>query len=253
MRRAGDAIGHMSLRIGIIGNEGRMGQALAAATADAGHALAGGVDKGEQAFRLAENCDVLVDFSAPAALENNILAAAGSKIPIVIGTTGLSDGDHRYIDDAAQDTAILQTGNTSLGVTLLAHLVREAAAKLDDSFDIDIVEMHHRMKVDAPSGTALLLGEAAAEGRGIDLAANSERGRDGQTGARKTGAIGFASLRGGTVAGDHSVILAGAQERITLSHHAQDRSIFAQGAIKAAAWLVGKPPRRYTMQDVLGL
>lgn len=243
----------MSARIGIIGSEGRMGHALASAIADAAHALAGGVDKGDDVADLADASDVLVDFSAPFALENNLHAAIGAGIPLLIGTTGLEPRHHEAIDRCARDIAILQTGNTSLGVTLLAHLVREATAKLDDSFDIEVVEMHHRMKVDAPSGTALLLGEAAAEGRGIALGDHSERGRDGQTGARAKGAIGFASLRGGTVAGDHSVILAGEQERITLSHLAEDRSIFARGAVKAAEWLIGKPAGRYTMQDVLGL
>ena len=148
---------------------------------------------------------------------------------------------------------MLQTGNTSLGVTLLAHLVEEAASRLGDDWDIEIVEMHHRMKVDAPSGTALLLGEAAASGRGIDLASHSERGRDGHTGARAPGTIGFASLRGGTVAGEHSVILAGEQERIILSHSAENRMIFANGAVKGAEWLIGKPAGRYTMPQVLGL
>ena len=148
---------------------------------------------------------------------------------------------------------VLQTGNPSLGVTMLAKLVREAAGKLDAGWDIEIVEMHHRRKVDAPSGTALLLGEAAAQGRGIDLAENSERGRDGHTGERGDGAIGFASLRGGTVAGEHSVILAGENERIVLSHVAEDRALFARGALTGAAWLIGKQPGRYTMEDVLGI
>ena len=135
----------------------------------------------------------------------------------------------------------------------LAHLVREAASRLGPEWDIEVVEMHHRMKVDAPSGTALLLGQAAAEGRGIELDSHSERGRDGHTGARADGAIGFASLRGGTVAGEHSVILAGPQERLTLSHHAEDRMIFAHGAVRGAAWLIGQPPGRYSMGQVLGL
>ena len=148
---------------------------------------------------------------------------------------------------------MLQTGNTSLGVTMLAALVEQAAARLGDDWDIEIVEMHHRMKVDAPSGTAILLGEAAAKGRGIDLAVAKVSGRDGHTGARATGAIGFAALRGGTVAGEHSVILAGEQERITISHSAENRAIFARGAVKGAKWLIGQPAGRYTMNDVLGL
>jgi 4-hydroxy-tetrahydrodipicolinate reductase len=240
-------------QFGIIGHKGRMGQALIEAAAEAGHGVAGGVDAGEQPGPLAARCDALIDFSAPAALAANLGAARVAGVPILIGTTGLSDEDHRMIDEAAQGLAVLQTGNTSLGVTLLAHLVREAAQRLGPEWDIEIFEMHHRLKVDAPSGTAKLLGEAAAAGRGIDLAGNSERGRDGNTGVRQRGAIGFASLRGGTVAGDHSVIFAGDEERISLSHLAENRMIFARGAIKAAAWLIGKPPARYTMAQVLEL
>ena len=239
--------------IGIIGSEGRMGQALVQAVGDAGHDLAGGIDKGGDVAALAAKSDALVDFSAPAALQANLDAAIAAGIPLLIGTTGLEHAHHVAIDKASQHTAILQTGNTSLGVTLLAHLVREAAARLGDEWDIEVVEMHHRMKVDAPSGTALLLGEAAAAGREIDLADQSERGRDGQTGARARGAIGFASLRGGTVAGDHSVIFAGDEERITLTHNAENRMIFARGAVKAADWLIGKPAGRYSMEQVLGL
>jgi len=223
------------------------------AIADAGHHFAGGIDKGGNVAALAAQADVLVDFSAPAALQSNLDAAMSAGVPLVIGTTGLEAAHHEAIDAAARKVTLLQTGNTSLGVTLLAHLVREAAARLGDDWDIEVVEMHHRMKVDAPSGTALLLGEAAAAGRGIDLAANSERGRDGQTGARAAGAIGFASLRGGTVAGDHSVIFAGDEERIILTHNAENRMIFARGALKAAGWLIGRPAGRYTMEQVLGL
>jgi 4-hydroxy-tetrahydrodipicolinate reductase len=240
-------------RIGIIGSGGRMGQALARAIEAAGHELAGGIDRGDDPARLADASDALVDFSAPAALVANIHAAVGAGVPILVGTTGLEPAHHALIDSAAGAIPVLQTGNTSLGVTLLAHLVEEAAARLGPDWDIEVLEMHHRMKVDAPSGTALLLGEAAAAGRGIDLAEHSERGRDGQTGVRATGAIGFASLRGGTVAGEHSVILAGEQERIVLSHHAEDRMIFAHGAIRGAAWLIGRPPGRYGMAQVLGL
>lgn len=240
-------------RIGIIGSDGRMGHALVNAVEAAGHTMAGGVDRGGDTAELADECDVLVDFSSPAALEGNLHAAIGAGVPILIGTTGLEERHHAAIDAAAQAIAVLQTGNTSLGVTLLAHLVREAAARLGPDWDIEVLEMHHRMKVDAPSGTALLLGEAAAEGRGIDLATHSERGRDGQTGARAEGAIGFASLRGGTVAGEHSVILAGEEERITLSHSAESRMIFARGAVKGAVWLVNRDAGRYTMPQVLGL
>jgi len=239
--------------IGIIGSEGRMGQALMRAIADAGHDYAGGIDKGGDPAALAQASDALVDFSAPAALQANLSAAQAARVPILVGTTGLESAHNIALDEAANEIAVLQTGNTSLGVTLLANLVRQAAGKLDEDFDIEIVEMHHRAKVDAPSGTALLLGEAAAAGRGIALSKKSERGRDGHTGARARGAIGFASLRGGTVAGEHSVILAGQQERLTLSHHAEDRSIFARGAIRGAAWLIGRKAGRYSMDDVLEL
>lgn len=230
-----------------------MGHALAEVIKASGHSLSGGIDKGGDPAGLADESDALVDFSAPGALDANLHAAIGAGIPIVVGTTGLDSDSHRAIDAAARAIPVLQTGNTSLGVTLLAHLVRESAARLGPDWDIEIVEMHHRRKVDAPSGTALLLGEAAAAGRGIDLASHSERGRDGHTGTRSEGAIGFAALRGGTVAGDHSVILAGEEERITLSHQAENRSIFARGAVRAAEWLIGRDAGRYSMDEVLGI
>lgn len=240
-------------RIGIIGSAGRMGQALREAIPAAGHEVSGGVDKGGDVAGLADASDAMVDFSGPPALRDNLHAAIGAGIPILIGTTGLANDHHVAIDNAARAIPVLQTGNTSLGVTLLAHLVREAAGRLGTDWDIEVLEMHHRMKVDAPSGTALLLGEAAAKARGIDLAANSESGRHGHTGQRAEGAIGFAALRGGTVAGEHSVIFAGEQERITLSHSAENRMIFATGAVRGAEWLIGKAPGRYSMEDVLGL
>ena len=240
-------------RIGIIGSEGRMGRAIAEVLAGGEHECAGGVDRGHDPADLAGHADALVDFSSPDALSENLAAACGAGIPILIGTTALSDEDHAALNEAAQAIPVLQTGNTSLGVTLLAHLVREAAGKLGSDWDIEILEMHHRMKVDAPSGTALLLGQAAAAGRGIGLAENTESGRHGQTGKRHEGAIGFAALRGGTVAGEHSVIFAGEEERITLAHSAENRSIFARGAVRGAAWLIGQPAGRYTMNDVLGL
>lgn len=240
-------------RIGIIGSEGRMGRALAEAIAAAGETYAGGIDKGGDPAALAQACDVLVDFSSPHALEANLDAASAAGIPVVLGTTGLEERHHWLVDNAANHIAVLQTGNTSLGVTLLAHLVREAASRLGSDWDIEIVETHHRMKVDAPSGTALLLGEAAAQGRGIVLADNSARGRDGITGAREAGTIGFAALRGGSVAGDHTVHFLADNERISLSHLAENRAIFAKGAVKAAQWLLGKPVGRYTMPEVLGL
>jgi 4-hydroxy-tetrahydrodipicolinate reductase len=241
-------------RIGIIGAAGRMGRAIAAALAEAKEAeLAGGADEGDDVAALARASDVLVDFSAPAALEGNLAAAACAGVGIVVGTTGLGDGHQRLIDDAAARIPVLQSANMSLGVSLLAHLVREAAARLGPDWDVEILEMHHRAKVDAPSGTALLLGRAAAAGRGIDLDSVSDRGRDGITGARATGHIGFASLRGGSVAGDHQVILAAEGERIELGHRAESRFIFARGAVTAALWLAGKPAGRYAMEDVLGL
>jgi 4-hydroxy-tetrahydrodipicolinate reductase len=240
--------------IGIIGSRGRMGRAVAAELE--GHELArlaGAVDQGDDLAALAGGCDVLIDFSSPAALPGNLAAAEGVGRSVVIGTTGLSDEDHARIDGAAGGIAVLQAANMSLGVNLLAHLVREAASRLGPDWDIEIVEMHHRHKVDAPSGTALLLGQAAAAGRGIDLSASSDRGRDGITGARTPGHIGFAALRGGSVAGDHLVVLAGEGERIELGHRAESRAIFARGAVQAALWLHGRPPGRYTIGDVLGL
>ena len=240
-------------RIGIIGSEGRMGRALVEAIAAAGETHAGGIDKGGDVAALAAASDVLVDFSSPHALEANLDAAVAAGIPIVVGTTGLEERHHWLCDNAAQSIAVLQTGNTSLGVTLLAHLVREAASRLGEDWDIEIVETHHRMKVDAPSGTALLLGEAAAAGRAVRLADVAVRGRDGITGARQPGDIGFAALRGGSVAGDHSVHFLADNERLTFSHLAENRAIFAKGAIRAAQWLLGRPAGRHTMGEVLGL
>ncbi len=240
-------------RIGIIGSAGRMGQALQAAVAAAEHDYAGGVDRDGDLVALAAHSDVMVDFSAPGALEANLEAAIAAGVPMVVGTTGLAERHHWLIDGAAVSIPILQTGNTSLGVTLLAHLVREAAQRLGPDWDIEIVETHHRMKVDAPSGTALLLGEAAADGRGEALGDVAQRGRDGLTGARVPGAIGFASLRGGSVAGDHAVHFLADNERLTLSHLAENRGIFARGAVRAAHWLIGRAPGRYTMPQVLDL
>jgi 4-hydroxy-tetrahydrodipicolinate reductase len=239
--------------MGIVGSKGRMGQALADAIAEAGHILSGGADQGDDVAALAGTSECLIDFSAPVALQANLDAARVAGIPILIGTTGLEEAHFAAIENAAQAIPVLQTGNTSLGVNLLSALVEKAASALGDDWDLEILEMHHRHKVDAPSGTAKLLGEAAARGRGIDLSEHRDAVRDGHTGARKQGDIGFATLRGGSVAGDHSVILAGEQERITLSHSAENRMIFARGAVKAAAWLIGKGAGRYTMGDVLDL
>lgn len=239
--------------IGIYGSAGRMGHAIAAALPEYGAALAGGIDAGGDPAPLARIADVLVDFTVPGALPANLAAARAAGTPILIGTTGINQTHRALISEAAQDIAVLQTGNTSLGVTLLARLVREAAARLDASWDIEIVEMHHRAKVDAPSGTAQMLGEAAAAGRGVALGDVSVMSRAGLSGDRAQGTIGLSSLRGGTVAGDHHVIFAGNGERIELGHRAEDRAIFAHGAITAALWLVGKPAGSYSMAQVLGI
>ena len=241
-------------RIGIIGAGGRMGLEIAAALeAELNAEAAGGIGRGGDPGALARGCDVLIDFSTPDALAANLAAVAQAGVAILIGTTGLGADHHRLIDDAAVRIPVLQAANMALGVNLLAHLVREAAARLGPEWDVEILEMHHRHKADAPSGTALLLGEAAASARGVELAQVSDRGRDGITGPRKEGHIGFASLRGGSVAGDHEVILAGEGERLTLGHRAESRAIFARGAVKAALWLHGQAPGRYRMTDVLGL
>lgn len=240
-------------QFGVIGHKGRMGQAIADAIDEAGHEFCVGVDIGGDPAPIIGQCDVVVDFSSPDALENTLAVVIAKGLPILVGTTGLEPVHFEMLDKASGTIPVLQTGNTSLGVTLLAHLVREAASRLGTDWDIEVLEMHHRMKVDAPSGTAKLLGEAAAGAREVDLGENMESGRHGHTGERKEGAIGFATLRGGTVAGEHSVIFAGENERLTLSHSAENRSIFARGAVRGAAWLIGKPAGRYTMEDVLGL
>lgn len=268
----------MSMKLVVVGAGGRMGRALIRAIDEVdGAELFAAVEHkgssfiGQDASELAglgkrgiaitddplqafAKADGVLDFTAPAATVTFSAYAAQARIAHIIGTTGCSVEDEAKIKAAASHAPIVKSGNMSLGVNLLAVLVEQAAKALGPAdFDIEIVEMHHKHKVDAPSGTALLLGEAAAEGRGIALAENSERGRDGHTGARREGAIGFASLRGGSVTGDHSVILAGAGERITLSHHAEDRSLFARGAVKAALWAHGRKPGLYSMRDVLGL
>ncbi len=239
--------------IGIIGSAGRMGQAIAEAAPGAGFVISGAIDAGGDPIALANVSGVLIDFSSPKALVENLGAAVAAGKPIIVGTTGLEDHHHQALDDAARHVAVLQTGNTSLGVTLLAELVRLAAARLGPDWDIEIAELHHRHKVDAPSGTALLLGHAAADGRGVKLDSAKVSGRDGVTGPRQAGSIGFAALRGGSAAGDHMVLFAGDQERIELNHRAESRTIFATGALKAAKWIIGQPPGRYAMKQVLGL
>lgn len=262
----------------VVGAAGRMGRTLIRTVNEMdGVRLAGAVERegsphlGEDAGELAGTghlgvaisddplpvfaaADGVLDFTVPAATVAFAGYAAQARIVHIIGTTGCSGDEEARIAAAARHAMIVKSGNMSLGVNLLAGLVRQAAQALGpEDFDIEIVEMHHRRKVDAPSGTALLLGEAAAAGRGTSLADKGVRGRDGHTGPRPDGAIGLAALRGGSVVGEHSVILAGTGERITLCHQAEDRAIFARGAVKAALWAHGRKPGLYSMRDVLGL
>lgn len=246
----------MTLALGLIGAGGRMGRAIAA-LADGGDVrIVGGIGRlpgpaGPQLASLAAASDVLVDFSAPEALDATLAAAEAAGTPVLIGTTGLGPAHHAAIDAAAARIAVLQTANTSLGIALLARLVEQAARALGPAWDVEVLEMHHRHKRDAPSGTALLLGAAADRGRGMVDARAPDR--LGHAGVRQEGAIGYASLRGGSVAGDHQVILAGEGERIELGHRAEGRATFARGAIAAARWLHRRVPGRYAMTDVLGL
>jgi 4-hydroxy-tetrahydrodipicolinate reductase len=265
------------MRLIVAGAGGRMGRALTRVIAEAqGAVLAGaleapgsqllgkdagvlaglpenGVKLSADLWALSAEADGILDFTVPAATIANVAIAAERRLVHVIGTTGLSASDEAVIKSVTSRAVVVKSGNMSLGVNLLAALVKRVAASLDQNFDIEILEMHHKAKIDAPSGTALMLGDAAAAGRGIALDKHSARGRDGVTGARRSGDIGFASLRGGTAAGDHSVVFAGPHERLILSHHAEDRILFAHGALKAALWAKGKPPGLYTMADVLGL
>jgi 4-hydroxy-tetrahydrodipicolinate reductase len=214
---------------------------------------ANGIMVSDDALAALVHADGLIDFTAPASTVDFATLAAQARIVHVIGTTGLAAPDITRLEAAARHAVIVRSGNMSLGVNLLAGLVRQVARTLGTDWDIEIVEMHHRMKVDAPSGTALLLGEAAAAGRNIALDTHSARARDGHTGARRPGDIGFASLRGGTVVGDHTATFAGAGERLELTHRAEDRGIFARGAVRAALWGRGRKPGAYSMADVLGL
>jgi 4-hydroxy-tetrahydrodipicolinate reductase len=264
--------------IGITGCAGRMGRMLVAeVSATPGCRIVAGVEaKGNPALgrdlgelaqigaigvkarddpaELFRTADVIIDFSTPEAAVLSAGLATQHKKPLLLGTTGLDDAQGAVVREAARIVPIVWPPNTSLGVTLMLALVEEAARRLGPDWDIEILEMHHHHKVDAPSGTALALGRAAATGRQIDLAHRSERGRDGITGARRPGAIGFASLRGGDIAGDHTVIFAGAGERLEFTHRAASRQIFAKGAVKAALWLSeSRPPGLYGMKDVLGL
>jgi 4-hydroxy-tetrahydrodipicolinate reductase len=271
------AAANSDLRVVIAGAGGRMGRTLIhAVAATRGVTLAGAIDAPDSAVigrdagelaglgkngiavaadaaSLLQQADALIEFTIPPATLAFAELAANSGIVHIIGTTGHSAEDEAVIAKAANRAIIVKSGNMSLGVNLLAALVKRVAKTLNDEYDVEIVEMHHNKKIDAPSGTALLLGRAAAQGRGIDLAQRSVRGRDGMTGARCAGDIGFASLRGGTVIGEHSVIFAGPAERVELTHRAEDRMIFARGALHAALWARGKKPGLYSMADVLGL
>ncbi len=265
------------LRIGVTGAAGRMGRALvrqvtetagcivAGASERPGHeavgrdagALAGidelGVAIGDDPVALFAQVTAVLDFTSPdTAVEHSALAAQGKTV-YVVGTTGLAAAHEAEFTKAAKHTAIVQAPNFSVGVNLMMALTARIAAILDDGYDIEILEMHHRHKVDAPSGTALGLGEAAARGRGVNLEEVAQRTRDGVIGPRKPGDIGFATLRGGDVVGDHSVVFAGDGERLEITHKAAGRQIFAGGAVRAALWADGKPPGLYSMADVLGL
>ncbi len=265
------------LRIAVMGAAGRMGRELVAAVhATAGAVVAGGTERPGSPYLGADigtlagvgalgvavtddpldlftRADAVLDFTSPAATIEFAGLAANARIVHVIGTTGFNDAEEAALAAAGRHATIIKAGNMSLGVNLLTAITRKVAEALDADFDIEIIEMHHNRKVDAPSGTALMLGEAAAAGRGVSLSSASVRSRDGHTGARRRGDIGFATLRGGDVVGDHTVIFAGAGERIELTHRATDRGIFARGAVKAALWGRGKAPGVYAMRDVLGL
>lgn len=265
------------LKIAVAGASGRMGRAvIRAIDADAGATLAGALERegadaiGRDAGQLAGveatgvpitdsaeealgEAEAIIDFTAPKATMALAQLAAARALIHVIGTTGLDASQEAQLGVDAERARIVKAGNMSLGVNLLTALVRQASAALGEDYDIEIFEMHHRAKVDAPSGTALMLGEAAAKGRGVDLTEHAVRGRDGMTGARPRGAIGFASLRGGTVVGEHRVILAGPHERVELAHVAEDRALFAGGAVRAALWAREQAPGLYSMADVLGL
>lgn len=265
------------MKIAVMGAAGRMGLELMRAVADnrdcvlsgatevPGSAVLGrdigeligrdtrGIAVSLDAAAVISKADAILDFTSPAASAAFAKQCAKSGAVHVIGTTGFDAATQSVIEEAAKSTVIIKSGNMSLGVNLLAALTKKAAAALGEDFDIEIVEMHHRLKVDAPSGTALLLGDAAAAGRGVRLSEKSVRVRDGHTGARKLGDIGFATLRGGSVVGDHTVMFAGDGERIELTHKAADRSIFAKGAVRAALWGKGRAPGLYSMADVLDI
>jgi 4-hydroxy-tetrahydrodipicolinate reductase len=257
----------MAHRLGIAGASGRMGHLVAEEAKAAGLELAGGTRRpgsskpmpaGVEPFSdisaLAAVCDVVVDFSHAATVAGAAAALAVAGKPWVLGTSGLSAADEAEVEKAARRIPIVYASNFSPGVNLVLALAERMAAALPaEAYDAEIVEMHHRQKVDAPSGTAIGIGRAVARGRGIDLTVAMESGRNGHTGPRKTGAIGFAALRGGQVVGEHSLIFASAAEHITLTHRAFDRRVFATGAVRAAQWVSGRKPGLYSMMSVLGM
>ncbi len=248
---------HSPIKIIVTGASGRMGQALVQAiAARSDMVLAGVIEKDTpiaQMEALFAQAQAVIDFTSPSATVQYATLAAKHKLVHVIGTTGFSSADEAAIQQAAQHTAIIKSGNFSIGVNVLAAVTEQVARTLNPQYDIEIVEMHHKNKVDAPSGTALLLGHAAATGRSVNLQEHAIYERFGHTRARAEGTIGFATLRGGSVIGDHTVMFAGPQERIELTHKAEARSIFADGALHAAAWGVDKAAGLYSMRDVLGL
>jgi 4-hydroxy-tetrahydrodipicolinate reductase len=244
----------MSIRIGIAGVSGRLGRLLVEEVAAAACPLSGGTRRGETVDVLAAASDVVIDFTRASAVQSHAAALTAAGTAWVLGTSGLSAADEAAVAAAANRIPIVYAANFSAGVTLVLALAGRMAAALPAAqYDAEILEMHHRQKVDAPSGTAVALGRAVAAGRGVVLAAVMQSGRDGHTGPRETGAIGFATLRGGQVVGEHSLLFAGADEHIIITHKAFDRRTFASGAVRAALWVAGRAPGLYGMQDVLGL
>lgn len=243
----------MAMKIAIVGAAGRMGRKLIELAQDAELEVAYKVDIAEGYERTwGADCAGVIDFSYHASVPAAVTKAAEQGIPYVIGTTGLTAEEQKAVDAAARKIPVLQSGNYSLGVNLLLELVRKAASVLGPQYDVEVVEMHHRHKKDAPSGTALMLAKSAAEGRGVDLADKAIYGRQGDIGERPIGQIAIHALRGGSVVGDHTVMFAGDLERVEITHKAQDRAAFAAGALQALKWAKGRAPGIYSMRDVLG-
>jgi 4-hydroxy-tetrahydrodipicolinate reductase len=241
------------VRVLLLGAKGRMGQAIAAAAGKADVEITAGLDLGDDIGKSIGDCDAVIDFSQPNASGELARACRAANKPAVIGTTGHSKDERAAIEELALSVPVVLSPNFSVGVNALFWLTRKAAQMLGDDFDLEITEMHHRLKKDAPSGTAKKLGEILCEVRGLDYAKNVRHGREGLVGERPAREIGVHSIRGGDVVGDHTVTLAGAGERLELSHKAASRDTFALGALRAARWIVGKPPGLYSMEDVLGL